>query len=422
MSGESSKGFLIGNSTDTLIENNSITHTGTGDMWAVVLNNGANRTNVTNNVFNINNTMDLQLHDLNGAILINQFVKDYSITNAQFGIRNTTAGELQFLENVSPGSGFNFSQQIYISTNLVSVDSTSQPAFNVSANLSFFNINAIGITNRTPFRNGAPCGGICTLIQDADTYIFNVTQFTNYSVGGQEVIVFTFDKRDTPDPVSPGAQLSYTIFINITNGTMYNAVVNETYPSGVTFVSSSPAPTSGNGTFSLGNLSAGNYSINITVNVTAPAGTTLENTVNLTFENSSGTAFIFNATASTTVSSPSQTSGGGGGGGSSAIICPLSCAKMSESERAKNTYCSSVCPTSSKPSSPIEYSVPNMPLKENNKQTIKSNEQPYKPNQYQPIKEIPVATKENSNVPFYVILLLAVTSFATTIYFFTKKK
>lgn len=320
MSGESTKGFLVGGCTNTLIENNSITHNMTiSDEWAVVLNNGANDSNVTNNIFSMNGSQDLQLQSLRNALLTDQFVKNYNIKNAQFSLKNTSSGELRFATNVSPMSGFNLSEQIQIRTNLISVDSVSQPAFNVSANLSFFGINAIGLVNRTPLRNGLLCGAICTVLQDSDTYIFNVTGFTNYSVGGQEIVVFTFDKTDSPDPVSPGAQLHYTISIVITNGTMYNATITETYPAGVAFDSSSPAAI-GNTTFDLGNLTVGTHTINITVNVTAPDGTVLQNTATLAFQNSSGTTFAFNETETTTVSTPQSFGGGGGGGSSSSII------------------------------------------------------------------------------------------------------
>jgi len=63
------------------------------------------------------------------------------------------------------------------------------------------------------------------------------------------------------------------------------ALITETYPTGVTFVSASPAPTSGNNTWSIGNLGAGSSGI-ITVTVSVGAGvadgSTLNNVVTLT--------------------------------------------------------------------------------------------------------------------------------------------
>ncbi|MCX6709092.1 MAG: DNRLRE domain-containing protein, partial [Candidatus Woesearchaeota archaeon] len=119
----------------------------------------------------------------------------------------------------------------------------------------------------------------------AATGYFNVviTNFTNVSV----------TKTDSPDPVLKGSQLNYTI--NVTNSgtaTATNVTVMDGYASGVAFNNSSPVPSAGNNTWSLGNLSAGqSVLINITVNVSSALanGSSLNNTANVTFTNTSGT-------------------------------------------------------------------------------------------------------------------------------------
>ena len=62
---------------------------------------------------------------------------------------------------------------------------------NKSANLTFYGINltALGITTAKPQRNGVACGNvICKNFNNvSDTYYFNVTHFTNYSIGNNTV-------------------------------------------------------------------------------------------------------------------------------------------------------------------------------------------------------------------------------------------
>jgi len=99
----------------------------------------------------------------------------------------------------------------------------------------------------------------------------------------------TVQKTDTPDPVFNASNIVYTITINNSgNGTAQNVTVHETLPSNVTFVSSQPAPSVENTTWSLGNLSDGTmYEVNITVQVNANAtnNSILTNNVNVTYEN-----------------------------------------------------------------------------------------------------------------------------------------
>jgi hypothetical protein len=75
-----------------------------------------------------------------------------------------------------------FSSIMSISDNLITLNSNSYLDYNKSANLMIY--NAPAYANRIPLRNGAPCPiSICTEITDANTYVFSVTGFTNYSVG-----------------------------------------------------------------------------------------------------------------------------------------------------------------------------------------------------------------------------------------------
>ena len=96
---------------------------------------------------------------------------------------DTGEAQLKFLTTITE-TGDNLSEDVKIENNSISVDSTAEPGFNISANLSFYNTNSLSLTNRTPYRNGESCpASICTELVDADTYVFNVSYFTNYSVG-----------------------------------------------------------------------------------------------------------------------------------------------------------------------------------------------------------------------------------------------
>ncbi len=97
-------------------------------------------------------------------------------------------------------------------------------------------------------------------------------------------------KTDSPDPVVAGQYLTYTL--NISNNGPSDALnvnVIDTLPSGVTFNSATPAPTSWiNWSYStyywnLGTLTAGSYTL-ITINITINSNTTgtLNNTVTVT--------------------------------------------------------------------------------------------------------------------------------------------
>jgi len=141
-----------------------------------------------------------------------------------------------------------------------------------------------GTLNNTVFANASNFFGTNQTV--------NTTEFTTVIPAGLNVSNITLTKLDSPDPVIRGQQLNYSIVVNSTgNGTAFNVTIIEGYPSGVVFHNSSPVPTSGNGTFDLGNLSNGTvFIINITVNVssTVSNGTILNNIVNSTFTFSNG--------------------------------------------------------------------------------------------------------------------------------------
>jgi uncharacterized repeat protein (TIGR01451 family) len=118
-------------------------------------------------------------------------------------------------------------------------------------------------------------------------------------LGGRLLI----SKTDSPDPVAPGAKLTYTITYQNTGGeTAHNVVITETYDGNVTYNSSTPSASGpGHNIWNIGNLTAGSggtISVNVTVG-SVPNGTLLVNHASITCDE----ALSDNCTAETTVSS-----------------------------------------------------------------------------------------------------------------------
>ncbi|MEM4243156.1 MAG: hypothetical protein QXM31_04625, partial [Candidatus Woesearchaeota archaeon] len=114
-------------------------------------------------------------------------------------------------------------------------------------------------------------------------------------------------KIDDTDPVNASSNLTYRINVSsVGNGTAYNVTLNETYPAQVVYLEAQPAPTTGNNSWSLGDLVQGtNITINVTVfvlNITN--GTIINNTANATYNNETGAFLSAYDTEQTTVLNP----------------------------------------------------------------------------------------------------------------------
>lgn len=179
------------------------------------------------------------------------------------------------------------------------------------------------------------------LVQQAHTVISvtgKATATVSLNIEAEAYANLSVTKTATPDPVNISSPITYRITINSTgSGTAYNITLNETYPSNVTFLTSSPSAINGTNTsFIIANLSAGDvYVANITVNVTPDTanGTALLNAVNVTFTNTTGGLESRIATATVTAIIPANETeeeetppgggGGGGGGGGCIDACVL---------------------------------------------------------------------------------------------------
>jgi hypothetical protein len=157
---------------------------------------------------------------------------------------------------------------------------------------------------------------------ETSSFLFNLGWFNETIVAAGETNL-TVTLTAAPSPVSVGSTLTYQITLTPVGGTAFNVTLVEIYPGQVTFNGSTPAPTIGNDTFVLGNISS-TITINKTVNVTV-AGTVVD-TVVINFTNLTGSAFSTNVSLSVTAFVPSpNVQGGGSGGGGAASACNTIC-------------------------------------------------------------------------------------------------
>jgi uncharacterized repeat protein (TIGR01451 family) len=124
------------------------------------------------------------------------------------------------------------------------------------------------------------------------------------------IAFFTLTKEDTPDPVRPGKALTYTLWVaNPSPNPVTGVVVTENYPPFFSYVSSAPAPASGNNVWNLGTLAPGQLVaivINGTVTGGAASGNVLTNVVTAVSDNA-GTNTAKETTLVTGPPGPGQT-------------------------------------------------------------------------------------------------------------------
>jgi hypothetical protein len=295
-------------SENTRVENNSVTATG-GDSDAV-------RMEVASTNFIRNNTLAgftrFALHlDRSLSNVINQ-----SLLPAQYGSLyvNESNGSIRWFPALNITNATNMSQVINVSFNRIFLNATDfrGSLMNHSADLEF---RALTFTNPSPIFDleddsafiDCPVTRCVERSYVGGVFFYNVTSWTAYSsteTGGLNV---TLTKSDSPDPVSAGAQLNYTITLNITGNTSAgNVTLTELFPPQVIFLNSQPPNSTGNNTFIIGNRSNGStFTLNISVLVNnGTDGIVLNNTANISFQNSTGQTVFLNVTENTTVSAP----------------------------------------------------------------------------------------------------------------------
>jgi hypothetical protein len=338
--------------------NNSINVNGSGGTFGILIN----ARSVGNNVFNHTNiTLTGSVTSIFGIAIAGNNTFDNTFLNDPVSWVNQTNGTIQTISNFTnttffvPGNGsirFNGTFQINGTENITKekLDIDFNQSRVNSTNLTFLNTTAQITLNGLPFADPKPVVdyeddgtfAACSSPQCDEVnyaggiFVFNVSSFTSYAAtegSAPENISFIFIKNDSQDPVNVSSTLNYTITLEV-NGTAYNISLTDIYPAGVSFVSASPAPDVGNNTWIIGNLTNSSFEINITITIGSSFanGTVINNTANISFQNSSGGIIAANVTENTTVEvppapppPPSGGGGGGGGRGGTASVCDTLC-------------------------------------------------------------------------------------------------
>ncbi|RJQ19718.1 LamG domain-containing protein, partial [Candidatus Woesearchaeota archaeon] len=299
-------GFVQENGTLRLRANATINATRELNLTNTTVSGGTNNfaTDAGNITFN-NSFIDAPRIDLTYADNFTDTANTrYRPAITNFRIARTNVSIINFTSTVN--NIHNLSRHIILTENLVRVNSSAVPGLNRSANITLYGTDTPGVPllifdNEDDGSFLACPSTRCTLQSyGGGVILFNVSRFTSYS-SSEGVFL---EKNDSPDPVPAGSTLTYTLFINNSDGDIENVTLIEQYPSEVVFDSSEPAPSSGNDTFSIGALASNEtFQVNITVNVSSAlvAGYILNNTANLTFNNASGASFFVNVTEATTV-------------------------------------------------------------------------------------------------------------------------
>jgi len=188
-----------------VLENNTINITGLGsdDLDSIVLDGAGNtfpeNNNLTNNTIVNVSRYNLVFLDagINGTRLIDQPIRNYSFTGigGTLIVVNRTFGEIFFFTGVN-GSGngtaslIGFANSdIQIGNNSIFVNDSRNPGLNRSANITIFGTPGQPFTNPVILRNGVTCNATtspsCSNFTSlkAATVIFNVSGFSNYSIG-----------------------------------------------------------------------------------------------------------------------------------------------------------------------------------------------------------------------------------------------
>ena len=191
-------------------------------------------------------------YDLETNATVNMEITDsyfarYSFNNSLLKFRNTGNARLNFTQPATL-SGVNLSADVRLGFDYVEVNSSLRPGLNKSALVTLEGL-ATNFVNATIFRNGVSCPqNVCTALNSltAGTVIFNVSSWTNYTVGsgapsGPTININEPDNNDVylqnSFPVLFDVDLSQngTVWFTLNNGTT-NTTMNTTNNIDFTYV------------------------------------------------------------------------------------------------------------------------------------------------------------------------------------------
>jgi parallel beta-helix repeat protein len=184
----SGRGLLL-EGTNITAEDNTITTASNAGIYLQL----AGTENVTlkrNTILAGGTDLVIATSSLNGTILHDQPIGSYDFAgNNQITIINSTFGIVEYIGGVTE-TGTDLNADIFIGDNVVDV-SDSQSGLDQPANITLFGVPT-SFSNPKILRNGYNCDeSICTNLTSINqsTVKFNVTGFTNYSIGEDNPLV-----------------------------------------------------------------------------------------------------------------------------------------------------------------------------------------------------------------------------------------
>ena len=243
--------YNLDNGANTTITGNATFNTTSGQHTLYLFANNSNSSVSKNVTFTVNLTKFTIIHNNyknNGSSTDFNKSSFEDIQNLSgVVLERSEHGRINFNEAINLTNDADVSDNILdldsytnISPNLIEISTTALPNFNKSATLYLYNLS---FTNPRVLRDGSPCAStICTEISYSPStgiFIFNVTQFTNYSAeetpsgeevgeeqlsgggGGGGIPAFTLDKDQISVSLTPGqVKLEYLIITNTRKSTI----------------------------------------------------------------------------------------------------------------------------------------------------------------------------------------------------------
>ncbi len=179
-------GIYLDTSSDNLVSGGNINASG---QYAIRLQGGSLNNNLTNITItnSVQNDIFFASAGINGTYIIDMpHIGNYLFAEPGSSIyfKDSRYGEIRFLQAIN-GSGTNLTRDVMILNNSVSVRSDLNPGLNKSANVTLYEIGNRGFVNPMILRNGVKCSKFCYNFTalNATNVIFNVSSWTNYSIG-----------------------------------------------------------------------------------------------------------------------------------------------------------------------------------------------------------------------------------------------
>jgi parallel beta-helix repeat protein len=189
-SGSGNAGIYIygtndGNSfTSTNISNNACAHGG------IYFGVGISNHSLTSVTFSGNSNYDIYaVSTIDGSVFTDTTIGAYFLASpTTLTFEDSTSGKINFTSGISGSGSLLFGSDstydVALNTNYAYVDSVGQSGFNKSANVTLYGTPGAGLTNPVILKDGSECLDCHNFTAlTAATVIFNVTSWSNYTIG-----------------------------------------------------------------------------------------------------------------------------------------------------------------------------------------------------------------------------------------------